>query len=138
MATRQISPTYQTTRTSGKKGGGMIGAGILGAIGGIAGGIGGFVGGGPAGAVGGSIAGAAGGASLGQGLGNAISPRKEGVETSTANPQVPQSAFKMAQDSQVLLDGLRAVQDHPSLASEYAESLTKAYVGSMVRLKQRG
>lgn len=128
---RQIRPVYRTASTSGKSGGGTVGAGLLGAAGGLAGAL--VPGGGPMGA----IAGASAGAGLGQMIGNAISPAIAGTQSTSALPQVAISAFDAAVENQKILDGLRAVQSQPLLA-EYARPLAEGYVKSMIRLKQMG
>jgi hypothetical protein len=136
MAVQQINPTFRTVGSKGRTGGGAVGAGLMGTIGGI---VGGAAGGGLTGGWGtaaGATAGAAAGAGLGQMLGEAVLPSRAGGSQSMPSPTVA-TAFDTAQQSQQLLDGLRAIQSHSSL-SEYVEPMTQAYTQSLVRLKKYG
>jgi hypothetical protein len=133
-----INPKVKTTTTPGKKGGGLYGQ-----LGGA--GLGALVGVLAAPATGGAslipaaaagLGGAAGGAGLGGLVGNAISPSRDAQTTQQISAQIP--TIDLAMQSQKILSGLRALDNMPGLAQEYAQPLTQAYIHSMIQLKQRG
>jgi hypothetical protein len=93
--------------------------------------------GGPAAAAQGAISGAGGGALLGGEIGERIAPSAIGVREEFLSPTVQLSASEEALRGQQLLDGLRALENEPALAS-YAEPLSQAYIQSMINLKRGG
>jgi len=140
MAVQRITPRVITKQTgsSGKKGGGGLGQMIGGAVGTVAGGVTGFATGGPAGAVVGAAKGATLGAGAGGLLGAAIAPGKADTRQveQTVVSQVP--VQQLAQGSQQILDGIRALENLPQSKSKYLQPLTEAYLQSQMELKRRG
>jgi len=128
MALIPVKQPVRTSSSSGKKSGSNLG-GLLGA--GLAAGAVAATGGGAAAALG-----AAGGAAgLGSLLGGAIQPGKQGGVTQEMLAGVP--TINMAQGSQTLLDGIRELNNFPSLAQKYSQPLTAAYIQSQMELKRR-
>jgi len=137
MALAQVARKDRQTVTPGRESGGRIGRNIGAGLGGIIGGVGGFMAGGPVGAAKGFTQGALTGAGAGQLAGDMIQPaRQGGVEVQQSKAL---SSVKIAQDSQQMLDGLRALEElGPELQQEYATPLTQGYLASMVELKNQG
>lgn len=141
MALARVTRKNRQTVTPGRESGGRIGRNVGAGLGAIIGGIGGFMAGGPAGAVGGAALGAGKGALTGAGAGqlagDMIQPARQGsVEVQQSRALSP---VQIAQDSQQMLDGLRALEElGPELQAEYATPLTQGYLQSMVQLKNQG
>ena len=145
MATQQINARIKSTpgqagKASGALKGSQIGGGLGGIIGGVAGGLAGAAGG-PAGIAVGAAKGAAAGASTGAGLGNlvggAIQPGQQGTAgTQELAAQVP--VHQISQQSQQIVDGIRALNNLPEAKSRYLQPLTSAYLKSQMELKRRG
>lgn len=125
MATQIIKPVR--TETTGKAGGARTGRNIGAGLGAVIGGITG----GPAGAAQGATL----GAGLGQTAGDIVRPETRQT-TQTQLGSVPTQ--NLAQNSQKLLDGVRALNDYPDLARKFQVPLTQAYLETNMELKRRG
>ena len=132
MPQRINQPVMNTKTQSARKSGSNLGQQIGMGLGAIAGGLAG----GPGGAAMGAIQGAGAGAGLGGMIGGAVKPgRQEIVEQSVAS-QVP--VHDLAQQSQQLLDGIRALKQFPDSSGKYMTPLTEAFMESQMELKRRG
>jgi hypothetical protein len=132
MALIPIKQPVRETRTEGRPSGANIG-GLLGAgLGAI---IGTVAAPGAGTAAGAALGGAATGASLGQLVGGQVQQAEAPTVSQEMLDGVP--THRMAQGSQQLLDGLRALESYPNLAQKYSQPLTQAYIQSQIQLKRR-
>lgn len=127
MAIRQPNQPVQTQQTQGRASGGgigqLIGAGLGAVVGGATGGPGG------------ALAGASAGGGLGATIGGAVQPGEQGQVEQSQIQNVP--TLQVAQQSQQLADGIRALNNSPSLAKKFGQSLTQAYMNTQMELKRR-
>jgi hypothetical protein len=135
MALTPIKQPVRETRTKGRPSGANVG-GLMGAI--AAGGaLAATVATGGAAAP--TIPAALGTVGAGASLGSLVGGQVQQAEAPTVSQEMLDGVptQRMAQGSQQLLDGLRALESYPNLAQKYSQPLTQAYIQSQIQLKRR-
>lgn len=135
MALLPVNKPVRRQETAGRESGANKG-GLLGALA-VGGAIAGTVatGGAAAPSIPVAVGALGAGAGVGSLVGGAVQPAQAPQVTEEMIASVPTD--RMAQGSQQLLDGIRAIDQFPNLAAKYSQPLTQAYLASQMELKRR-